>query len=67
MESMIANHYNFIRFFFLFVLLCLLGGEFINRVRGVALMDGATGAELLKYRGGLWFKNVSMTKTLWDF
>ncbi|KAG0027487.1 hypothetical protein BGZ81_005529 [Podila clonocystis] len=34
-------------------------GEFISRVRGVALMDGATGAELLKYRGGLWFKNHS--------
>ncbi|KAF9332422.1 hypothetical protein BG006_004707 [Podila minutissima] len=34
-------------------------GEFINRVRGVALMDGATGAELLKYRGGLWFKSHS--------
>ncbi|KAG0087966.1 hypothetical protein BGZ93_002543 [Podila epicladia] len=34
-------------------------GEFINRVRGVALMDGATGAELLRYRGGLWFKNHS--------
>ncbi|KFH68835.1 hypothetical protein MVEG_05639 [Podila verticillata NRRL 6337] len=34
-------------------------GEFINRVRGVALMDGATGEELFNYRGGLWFKNHS--------
>ncbi|KAG0362861.1 hypothetical protein BG005_003743 [Podila minutissima] len=39
-------------------------GEFINRVRGVALMDGATGAELLKYRGGLWFKNHSQAFVL---